>query len=185
MSGQIKEHSLEEILYPGISVVSVRIIDLSYATVPEIKKAEKNPSDVNSGRFGFHKATVNEFISGSLSIDKEDEKWTIEYTEQDKKTIMKTRKPLSIQPGDTIALFDHESIQYSYIYYVENLHKIFYYNECNELATEIKNGKNYLFVSSGSSSKKNRAFYGAIQSGLIEDTPENRNKIMTICKGKM
>jgi hypothetical protein len=183
MSGQIKEHSLEEILYCGITVVSVKIIDLSFATVPEIKKAGKNPADTTFGRFGFHKAKVNEIISGSFRLDEEDEQWTIEYAEPDKKIFMKPRKTFNIQPGDTIALFSSESINYSYIYYVQNLHKIFFYNRCNELAKKIENGKNYLFISDGSCSKKNMAFYGAIESGLINDTPENRNRIKKICKG--
>lgn len=183
MSGTVENIELKKRLDKDRPVYLVKIIGSSTVTIKELKEAIK-VEDAKIADQHYYSAEIIEIINaGNISPDDE-EQWTMLFSLQEKAILKKIKKNgvAQVSVTDTIFIFDREDLRYSFIYYVEGMHKIFYYYRCVDASQKIEIGKTYLFVAGKSFSIKNGVLYGNVDYGLYPDTKAMRKKITGILK---
>ena len=180
MSGKNVEHSLSSVIKQNSLIFSVKIFRVSSISIKELLK--EGPEVSKESCF---LAVVEEVIYANNTQFSQKEPWKIIFKPEDKHYLKSLNKKdnFSINKKDTIAITHGERINYSYIYYVRKLHKIFYYNTCKDIVHSPDINKRYIFISSAIS-KKNLMFYGGIETGIFEDTKENRAVIKEVISQK-
>ena len=178
MSGIGRDLELSEVVSPNDDVYVVRVVGSGTVKIKEMIKPVAK-IDPTLADFMYYRVEVVEVLYASSSISGNAEQWTYLFPSSDAATLKTTRnsagKALSI--GDQFFVLDSEQALYSTMYYVQDLRKIVYYNNCQDLASTITNGASYIFV--GSRSIKNGVYYGNIGLGLFPNSTDVRQKILT------
>jgi hypothetical protein len=171
MSGRLDETTLEENIVLENNIYVVSIISRMTGTIKEIEKMDSTAAGAV-----IYRAKIESIVyigSKNTQITLNDN-WHLLFPQSinDIADKMKSKKGLYPEVNDEILIADYENINYSYIYYVKGLHKIFIYHRCLDSAKSINIGEKYYFISSGTRVKNNPVLYGNIELGLF---PFNKN----------
>jgi hypothetical protein len=175
MSGTLEQSSLEENFSENDSVYLVTITGSVTGQISEIYKKDRDASKIV-----VYRAVVDQIIyKSNISITSSSDKWHIKLPSPEKGIISQIHKKKESYPGvnDEILISDFENIHYSYVYYIEGLHKIFIYHNCPDSVKSVLIGQKYFFICMNNSLKTNPVLYGNIDLGLFPYTKDIRWRI--------
>lgn len=173
-SGSRKEVELStRISKENSSIFLIKLIDFSPVEIEEFRSV--------AGGEGIRKfATVVEIaeIIHAPESNPASEEWSVAFESESTKPLAKYRVHGKAETGDTVIVMNGEDIERSYIYYVENRKRSFYYYY-SPLAAEppLFTDQHYIFISNGAPSEKNGVYLGNIGYGFYPDSEEIRHII--------
>jgi hypothetical protein len=179
MSGMEQLEPLDKCFSKNSYVFLVTLTDTTSGIVEELDNVSKDIS----GQFCYI-AKINEIIHNKVGNSPNPEQWHIHFSAPYDKMLKKIKDvgPGAIKVNDKVIITDHENIQYSIMYHVDGMHKIFYYYACQDAAKSIKINKKYFLIVDNTFSPDNGVLYGNVDFGLYPATNTMRKKILQILK---